>query len=74
MLTLAIATAAALGVIVVVALLVILVFLLEINRFMAGTSAALERVDEGAARFAGRIERIGCSTHAAANELTVPET
>ena len=74
MLTLVIWTAAALGVIVVVALVAILIFVAEISRFMAETSAALERVDEGAVRFAERIERIGRSTRAAADELAAAET
>lgn len=73
MLTLVTATAAALTVVVVVALVVILIFVMEIRRFMAQTAAALERVDEGAAQFAGRMERIGRSTDAAARNLAAAE-
>lgn len=74
MLTLVIATAAILGVILVVALAVILIFLVETKRFMGEAAAALERVDQGAARFAGRMERIARSTQAAARQLAAAET
>ncbi len=69
MITLIMATAAILGVIVVAALVAILIFVMQIRRFLRQTTSTLELASEGAERFAGRIEGIHHATLAAAGEL-----
>ncbi len=74
MLTLVAATAALLGLIVVVALAVILIFVTQIRPLVAETSAILEVVGERAGRLAERVERMRRATQAAASELAATET
>ncbi len=74
MITLVMVTAALLGVIVVAALVAILIFVMQIRRFLRQTSSTLELASEGAARFAGRIQSIQHATLAAAGELAPVET
>jgi Na+-transporting methylmalonyl-CoA/oxaloacetate decarboxylase gamma subunit len=69
-LTLVVATAAVLGMTLVLALVAVLVFLLEIRGFLAETAAALDTVDERAMRLAGRVEHVQQSTAAAAGVLS----
>ncbi|MDP9068451.1 MAG: hypothetical protein M3N53_08960 [Actinomycetota bacterium] len=73
MITLIMATAALLGVIVVAALVAILIFVMQIRRFLRQTLSALELAGEEAAGFAGRIQGIQHATLAAAGELTPVE-
>ncbi len=73
MLTLVAATAALLGLIVVVALAVILIFVTQIRPLVAETSAILEVVGERAGRLAQRLERMRRATQAAASELAATE-
>ncbi|MBW3555762.1 MAG: hypothetical protein KY454_02370 [Actinobacteria bacterium] len=74
MLTLVVLTAAFLAVTLVAAIVVILIFVLQIRAFMAETSAALDVVNVAAGRLAGRVERIQAATHAAANSLAPAES
>ncbi len=73
MLTLVVATAAVLGVILIGALLAILVFAIQTGTFMAETAAALQVVDERARGIAARLERIQHAAHAAAGDLAATE-
>ncbi len=73
MLTLVVATAAALGVILIGTLLAVLVFAIQTGTLIAETAAALQVVDERARGIAGRLERIQHATHVAAGDLTATE-
>ncbi len=74
MLTLVVVTAALLAVILVAALVTVLVFAMQTRAFMAETSAALDGMEEAAARLAGRLERVQRATEAAASELATAGT
>ncbi len=74
MLTLVVGTAAVLGVTLVGALVVILVFAVQIGAFMAETSVALDVANEGASRLVRRVERMQGAIEAAASELAPAET
>jgi len=50
------------------------VFAMQTLDFMAETSAALEGVEQGGTRLAGRLERLQSATEAAASELAAPPT
>jgi hypothetical protein len=67
--TLVLATAASLGVILVVALLVVLGFLFEIRRLVGGAADAMEQAGTGTAQFAGQVSGLQRRTSAAAAEL-----
>jgi hypothetical protein len=73
-LTLIVATAAVLGVTLVLALVAVLVFLFGIRGFLGETAAALDTIDERATRLAARVERVQQSTAAAARELSASRT
>jgi hypothetical protein len=73
-LTLVVATAAMLGVALVLALVAVLVFLFGIRGFLADTAATLDTVDERACRLAARVERVQQSTAAASRELRASRT
>jgi len=73
MLTLIAATVVLLGLILVVALTVVLIFVTQIRPLVADTSAILELVGVRADRLAQRLERMRRATEAAANELATTE-
>jgi hypothetical protein len=73
MLTLLAATAVIFGVTILGALVAILAFLSQIRSLMAQTAAALDGVDDGAARLSGHLHRTQQSTHAAASQLPARE-
>lgn len=73
MLTMVAWTAAVLGVALLAGLVAVLVFLVEIRRFVAETSITLLVVNERASQLAGRVQRIQQSTCAAASSLAPQE-
>jgi hypothetical protein len=74
MVPLMVATAGALAVTLVLALVVVLVFAFQTGAFIAQTAAALELVDQRARHLAERLERVQLLTHAAAADLAENET
>ncbi len=70
MLTLVVATAAVLGVTLVLGVIAVVGFLIPIRRFLRDTAMALEAIDEPATRLAGRVARIQESTRAAASRVS----
>ncbi len=73
MLTLVVATAAALGVILIGALLAILAFAVQTGTFIAETAAALQVVEDRARGIATRLQRMQHATHAAAGDVAATE-
>lgn len=69
MLTLVVATAGALALTLIVALVVVLAFAVQTARFVGEAAAALEAVGQRAGRLAERFERIQALTHTAASEF-----
>ncbi len=73
MLTLVALTASLLAVMLVAALVAVLMFVMQTRAFLAETSAALEALEEGASRLAGRLERLQGATEVAARRLEIAE-
>ena len=67
--TLAVATAGVLAVVLVVALVVVLGFLFEIRRLVGQAADALEQTGTGTAQLAGHLSGLQANSSAAAAEL-----
>lgn len=74
MITLVLATAGVLGLTLIAALVVVLIFSIETGTFIADAAAALEVAAERAGRLAERFERIQRVTQAAASEIVQDRT
>ncbi len=70
MLTLVVATAAVLAVILVGGLVAVLIFVTEIRRFVAEAAMTLEATGNRASRLAAHLQRVQQSTATAASELS----